>query len=131
MKKEFIAAFQLDRMNVFEVRFYTLGSNKTPDFATTAGHFIRSKRDYDRCGQCQETICKNFKVAYDFYKKWDVKHLSDLTEVEYNEMVNDLNKLKETYNYIYRELKGNYKTSFAFSEVVELSKQKVKKVLYK
>lgn len=45
--KEFMYCFQISKLIVFEVEYYTLGGNKAPYFSTSAAEFIRSKRDYN------------------------------------------------------------------------------------
>lgn len=115
-------AFQLSRFDILEVRYEFVGDNETPYFATTAEQFNRNKSDFTQAGQGQETILPPYKEAYDFYKKWDNKHLQMLTEEEYAEMQKDLDVLKNKYNYI-----ENKSGVFSFYSLVELSKQKVKK----
>ena len=44
MKKEFKILFQINKMVLFEVSYYTLGNNNNPYFTTSAMRFIRSKR---------------------------------------------------------------------------------------
>lgn len=125
MKQEFLYAFKLDRMTVFEVHYYTLGGNKTPHFSTEAEHFIRSKRDYDRSGQAQETLLPGHKAAYEFYKKWDPKHLHDLTDEEYEEVVRDLEELKSTYQWIYKDPSVPYCIQyFGLHDIKELTMRK-------
>lgn len=128
MKKEFKSVFQITKMITFEVNYYTLGNNNKPYFTTSAQEFIRSKRDYKRCGQCQKDVLNG--VAKSFYNYWDNKHLQDLTQQEYNKLIIDLEKLKERYNHIYIEqdtFKGGNR-DIRFREVVELSKQDLKKI---
>ena len=119
---EFHCALQLDKLNIFEVQYYTCGNNKSPYFATSAARFIRSKRDYTQCGQSQETVCKPFKNVYNFYKKWDTLHLKDLTEEQYSELKKDLSELLEKYNHIFSD------KDICFDDIVILSKLKPKKV---
>ena len=68
MKKEFNATFQVTRMVLFSVNYYTLGSNESPHFSTTAARFIRNKRDYSAFGQCQEDVLPRGSAAYKFFK---------------------------------------------------------------
>lgn len=130
--KEFMYCFQIDEMRVFEVRFYTLSSNKTPYFATSAAQFIRSKRDYKQCGQAQKEILPKGSAAIRFYNKWNRLHLHDLTQEEYDAVTADIEGLKERYNYIedvrecFGKSVGCYKTSIPFSQIVELSKMQPK-----
>lgn len=131
--KEFMYCFQIDKMTVFEVSFYTLGTNKEPHFSTSAAQFIRSKRDYSTCGQCQGRILPKHSAARRFYEKWDRLHLRNLTPEEYAEIGADIENLKARYNYIedvrecFGQSAGCYKTGFSFYQVVELSKQTPKK----
>lgn len=126
--KEFMYCFQIDKMTVFEVKFYTLGTNKTPYFSTSAARFIRSKCDYNECGQCQARILPNHSTARRFYDKWDRLHLHNLTPEEYAEMTVDIEMLKARYNYIedirecFGRSAGCYKTHIPFYKIVELSK---------
>ena len=128
--KEFISVFQLSKMVMFNVNYYTLSTNKSPYFSTSAERFIKSKRDFCECGQCQERLLKGFPTAMAFYRKWDVKHLKDLTDEEYAEMREDLKQLEDKYNHIIRELdesKRPYSPRISFSDEVELSKLTPKK----
>lgn len=132
--KEFMYCFQIDKMTVFEVEYYTLNTNKTPYFSTSAAQFIRSKRDYSTCGQCQERVLPKHSIARRFYEKWNHLHLHNLIKEEYREMLADIEKLKARYNYIedirecFGQSAGCYKTSIPFYEVVELSKQTPKRI---
>lgn len=124
--KEFMYCFQIDKMTVFEVNFYTLSTNKTPYFSTSAARFIRSKRDYSTCGQCQKDVLPKKSVAYRFYDKWDHLHLRNLTPKEYTEIIAHIELLKSRYNYIedIREQFGESVNCYIpFYKVVELSKQ--------
>lgn len=131
--KEFMYCFQVDRMTVFEVSFFTLSDNKAPYFSTSAGRFIRSKRDYERCGQAQPDLLPEGSAARRFYDKWDRLHLHNLTPEERAAMVADIEDLKACYNFIedvrdcFGQSAGCYKTHIPFSEIVELSKQEPKK----
>lgn len=133
MRKEFMYCFQLDKLTIFEVSFYTLGSNKSPYFTTSAAHFIRSKRDYDQCGQAQAALLPRHSAARRFYDKWDRLHLHDLTPEDYAAIVADIEDLKARYNYIedvrdcFGQSAGCYKTGIPFYSIVELSKQTPKK----
>lgn len=128
MKKEFISAFQITRMIVFEVSYYTCGNNKNPYFTTSANVFMRNKRDYNSCGQCQKDVLPKGSYAKEFFNKWDSKHLSDLTNDEYIEMMADLEQLKETYNNIYieRDTFRNQNSNISFYKIKELSMMKQK-----
>ena len=128
MKKEFIASFQLSKKIVFNVDFYTLGNNSYPHFSTSAFEFNQPKTDYCMGGQAQEDLTKGFYTARRFWRKWDKKHLQDLTEEEYADLIIDLEKMKQTYNYLWSELdeaKKPYNPWFSFDRIKELSKMKL------
>ena len=128
MKKEFIASFQLSKKIIFNVNFYTLGNNSHPYFSTSANEFNQPKTDYCRGGQAQEDLTKNFLTAKRFWEKWDKKHLQDLTENEYEELMQDIEVLKEKYNYIYKELDESlkpYHPNICFSDIKKLSMLKL------
>lgn len=132
IKNEFLAVFQISKMISFEVNYYTLGGNEKPHFATRANLFVRNKRDYLTCGQCQEDILPKGSKAYKFFTKWDKLHLNDLTEKQYENLIKDLEDLKATYNYIYRDLKDEikpYNPQISFYDEVVLSKKELKKAV--
>lgn len=99
-KREFIIAFQLSKTILFEVRYYTLGGNQAPYFATSAEKFNSRKTDFVSCGQAQERLTKDFPEAYAFYKAWDKHHCEDLTKTEYEAMIADLKLLMDKYNFV-------------------------------
>jgi hypothetical protein len=92
--------FQLTKSITFDVSYYRLGNNTNQHFSTSANVFNRPKTDYNRCGQCQEEVL--FGKAKAFYKKWDSYHLKPLKQEQYNEMLNDIEVLKQQYNFVYR-----------------------------
>lgn len=124
--KEFQAVFQISKMVLFEVNYYHLCNNEKADFSTSAEQFVRNKRGYSACGQCQKDVLPKLSKAYKFYKKWNKKHLQELTEQEFEEMYNDLEELKQTYSYMQDEFDINarpYNPYFGFDRLVEFSKQ--------
>lgn len=128
--KEFNICFQMSKMILFKVSYYTLGNNQNPYFSTSAYEFVRSKKDFCRAGQCQEDLLKEFPEAYIFYKKWDVFHLKQLTQEQYNEMRKDLCILEQKYNNLILEMEEGTKLKpdhFSFYQLVEFSKQTPKK----
>jgi hypothetical protein len=114
-------------MIVFEVDYGAITSNKEFSFSTSASEFNRPKTDYNRCGQAQEDLLHIGSKARRFYKKWDEFHLKNLTETQYAEMKQDLEVLKNQYNYIEKSADyGNY--YIPFSAIKELSMKSLKKV---
>lgn len=72
MMQEFMYCFQITKMIVFKVEYYTLCDDKTPHFSTSAARFIRSKRDYRECGQAQDRLLPKGSLARRFYEKWTI-----------------------------------------------------------
>lgn len=99
VKDEFLYAFCIDKTTVFEVEYYTLGGNRAPYFSTSAYKFNRVKTDFESGGQAQERLLPRGSAARRFYDKWDRLHLSDLTDEEYAELVDDIAELKRVYPY--------------------------------
>lgn len=129
-KQEFISVFQMSKTVIFEVNFYTLSTNKTPYFTTSAAQFCRNKRDFNQCGQAQKSLLRSYPAAMRFFKKWDACHLHDMTPVQYEEMRADLEELKSCYNYLYEELdesKRPYNPHFSFDRLANWSKQDPRK----
>lgn len=129
MKKEFKYCFQITKLIMFEVEYYTLGSNKSPYFVTQANEFFKNKKDYKSGGQAQDRLLPKNSIVRQFWEKWDKKHLKDLSDDEYREVVKDIEELKEKYNYIEYikdTFKGGYE-DFSFEQIVLLSKAELKK----
>lgn len=123
-KKRFLMAFQISKMVIFEVEYGAIKENKEWYFATSAARFVRNKQDYSECGQCQQRVLTG--AVYGFWKKWDKHHLMSLTDEQYTELMQDINTLKDNYNYI--EKGEDYTNHFIwFSELKRLSMMKVKK----
>lgn len=66
--ESFQYVFQLSKKIVFEVSYYRLGNNTNKDFSTSASEFNQPKSNYNRCGQAQNDLLKDFPLAMDFYK---------------------------------------------------------------
>lgn len=127
MKIKKFWAFQISKTIIFEVEYTQLRWNNAPDFSTQANKFNRPKTDWERCGQAQEELLPKSSNAYKFWEKWDKKHLQDLTDKEYNELLKDIDILKEKYNFIEQEQDENlYSTHLSFYELRALSMKKPK-----
>ena len=121
MKIKKFWAFQISKTIIFEVEYTQLRGNKTPDFSTQANKFNRPKTDWERCGQAQEALLPKSGEAYKFWKKWDKKHCQDLTDEEYNDLLKDIELLKECYNFIEQEQDESLNKEFlTFYELKEL-----------
>lgn len=129
MKKEFKYCFQITKLVMFEVDYYTFWNNKNPYFATSAFKFFKNKKRYEYGGQAQDQLLPENSIARQFWEKWDKEHLEDLSDDKYREVVKDIEELKEKYNYI-EDIKDTFKgeyEDFPFWEVVLLSKADLKK----
>lgn len=96
--EEFHIVFQQSRMVLFDVSYYTLGSNRAPYFATQARKYNQNKSDIVEGGQAQDRLTTGKIRA--FWKKWDPHHLQQLTDEERRELARDLESLKQVYNHI-------------------------------
>lgn len=120
--KSFHYCFQITKSIIFNVDYYLLAGNKEKYFTTSAAQFNRPKTDFNHCGQAQKSLLPRYKSAYSFYKKWDSLHLLDLTAKQHTEILEDLQNLCNSYNYMVT----NYDKGFGFSTERELSKRKLK-----
>ena len=125
MKKTYcLWAFQINKTTIFEVRYSKIGGNQTADFATSAEVFNQPKNDFKRCGQCQTDVLPKHSKARNFWEKWDEKHLHDLTENEYLDLLKDIEELKTKYNFIeIREPQTHY---ICFNNLKKLSMERLK-----
>lgn len=124
-KKFYFWAFQISKTIIFEVEYYILGNNKTPHFSTSANKFNRPKTDWNEGGQAQNDLLPHGSMARKFWGKWDKKHLQDLTDNEYAELLQDIQALKNTYNYVEGEQGVKYYSHISFWELKKLSMQKL------
>lgn len=99
--KRFTITFRLAKRKFFVVNYGDVKSNEFPYFSTSTEELNFRRSDYACCGQGQEDmLTKSFQKARDFWLKWDKKHLSKLTNAEYQELMEDLEVLKEQYHHI-------------------------------
>ena len=128
MVKEQHYVFQLDKTRIYEVHvepsilFIAPKINEpTQDgfnFSHSGAIFNRPKTDFNRCGQCQKDVTKDFPEARRFCEKLEEHHLCRMTDELYAEFCKDILLLCETYNYIKTD---KFPT---FSEERELSMNK-------
>jgi hypothetical protein len=116
---EFHAIFKIDAYILFEVSYYTLGSNSSADFTTSTNELNRSKNEYNQCGQGQEDLLKKGSKARLFFEKWDKLHLKDLNKNQYLDMIKDLELLSKSYKF---RIYNNKLNHIVFREVVDFSK---------
>lgn len=117
--KRFMYAFIISRTRVFEVEYGAIKENKDWYFATSAAKFNQPKTDWQTCGQCEEEVL--FGKPKLFFRKWNHKHLTPLTESEYSELLADIEGLKEAYPlFVYKD--ENYPCYYIpFREIKDLS----------
>jgi hypothetical protein len=115
--------FQVTKQIIFQVDYYRLGNNTHKHFSTAATELSRNKSGIVCCGQAQDELLKEHPQALFFYLKHDSKHLKDLTPAQHQEMLQDLEQLKQRYNYLE---KIDADRGFNFYAEQELSKEPLK-----
>ena len=97
----FAVTFRISKKKFFRVNFGQTKSHRQQPYFTTSGGILNYKRsDWNRCGQCQDSILLENSKAYQFFDKWNKLHLSTLTKEQYKELHDDLQELKAEYRYI-------------------------------
>ena len=84
--------FKITDKIIFEV-------NNNNYFATSAAEFNQNYTDFDECGQCQHILPYDGPAKY-FYEKWDCLHLSKLNTEQEQEIMRDIDNLKDAYEWI-------------------------------
>jgi len=112
--------FQITKSIMFNVSYYRLGNNKNKYFATSADLFNKPKSDWSECGQAQSNLLSGLSMK--FYKKWDNYHTLDLSKIEYDALLIDIEALKNAYNFLHTDTDND----FNFSDIRTFSKQKTK-----
>lgn len=116
-KGEFSYCFKITAKVVFEVKNYTLSPNLHNYLSMVAGRFDPRYTDYDECGQCQEHVLPHGCAAYKFWSKWKHRHTIHLTDRELAEVKNDIEELKQTYEFIESEW-----SDISFYKIVDMCK---------
>lgn len=124
-KKFYFWSFQISKKIIFNVAYYILGDNKCPYFSTSADKFNQPKTDYEQGGQAQAELLPKLSTAMKFWRKWDKKHLNDLTLKEYGELLKDVEVLKNCYNYIEKEQTSRHQKGISFYNSKILSMQEL------
>ena len=124
-KKFYFWSFQISKKIIFNVEYYILGDNKSPYFSTSADKFNQPKTDYEQGGQAQAELLPKLSTAMKFWRKWDKKHLNDLTLEEYRELLQDVEVLKNCYNYIEKEQTARHQKGISFYNSKILSMQEL------
>lgn len=126
LRTEFHYAFQITRLNILFVDYYTLGGNRHPYYATSAWEYCRSKMGVTRAGQCQGHATRGYSRR--FWKEFDHLHLRDLSGAEYVLLLSRLEDLKARYNHISEKRRTFAGTSYHLPDwkVRELSMMDLK-----
>lgn len=88
------------RKTQFNVQYYRIGGNKYPYFSTNCDVMNYVRSDINMGGQCQKAVLPKNTLAFRFFEKWDKKHLQQLNEDEMNEVLADIEELKNKYDYV-------------------------------
>lgn len=94
-------SFRVNPYVFFEVRYGELDYlSQDPYFSTAAELYDPKIGDLDTCGQAQKTLLEKGTPVWDFYEKWDPNHIQVMTIEAYDEMTQDLERLKAAYPYV-------------------------------
>lgn len=117
----FTILFLMDKFNVAEVTYHKLVEKQNPYLAFNGYHLSRNKRAIMGVGLREEIFGKG-KEMEDFFNKWNEKALKSLWYVDYEELLADVEALKQKYTHTER-----VGTSLDFStpEIIEFSKGRV------
>lgn len=97
----FTITFRVKKKHFFTVQFGELKSHTQQPYFSTIGYVLNHNRsNYNRCGQCQSDILPKYSLFRNFFDKWDTLHTQSLTMEQYNELLQDLEELKEKYAHI-------------------------------
>lgn len=97
----FTITFRVKKKHFFTVQFGGLKRHtQQPYFSTSGGILNHIRSDWNQCGQCQSYILPSGSLFRNFFDKWDTLHIKRLTMEQYNELVKDLEELKEKYTHI-------------------------------
>ena len=107
----------------FEVEYIQLGANQNPHFGTSACIMNHRRTDINEGGQAQESVLPKNSLAYKFYKKWEKKQWQMLTEEEMTEVLNDIEELKNKYDYV--SMVGG-KFGISFHSEVDLQRKNIR-----
>ena len=141
--KEFKFSFQLSKIAILTICYYKLGENESAEFTISVTVLQSEKHDSIMCGQCQEggakgegavarfvnkfnmcghckeEVSKGYGAARLFVDKFNSLHNECLNETQYNEIVAEIEILKQKYNWIESE---------SFNKIVSMSKLTPKKI---
>lgn len=128
--EEFKFSFQLSKIAILTVCYYKLVENEGAEFTISGAEFTisvtvlhkggakgdvaRFVNKFNTCGQCQE----GYGAARLFVDKFNLLHNKCLNETQYNEIVAEIEILKQKYNWIESE---------SFNQIVSMSKLTPKK----
>ena len=122
--KEFKFSFQLSKIAILTICYYKLVENESAEFTISVtvlrgakgdGAVARFVNKFNMCGHCKE----GYGAAKFFVDKFNSLHNECLNEMQYNEIVAEIEILKQKYNWIESE---------SFNKIVSMSKLTPKKI---
>lgn len=116
----FTILFLMDKFHVAEVKYRKLVEKQNPYLAFN-GYRISHKRDFIDVGFREEIFGKGKEMG-DFFNKWNEKALKCLWYVDYEELLAELEVLKQKYTHTERM---GTSLDFSTQEIIEFSKGRV------
>lgn len=97
----FTITFRVKKKHFFMVQFGGLKYHTQQPYFSTSGAVLNHTRNgYKRGGQCQPWILPKHSLFRKFFDKWDTLHTQSFTMEQYNDLLKDLEELKEKYAHI-------------------------------
>lgn len=97
----FTLSFRIKKKHFFTVEFGGLKVHRQQPYFSTSGFALNHVRsNWKHGGQCQRNILPKGSLLYKFFEKWDVLHTKPLTMEQFKELKQDIEELKEKYDYV-------------------------------
>ena len=96
---EFRYMFKTAPDTIFAVDNRTIGDNDFASFNTSVYQFNEKRNNFLIAGQAQEELLQEGSVARNFYEKWKSQEFATLDDSTLNNVMSDLETLKQEYSY--------------------------------
>lgn len=96
---EFRYMFKTAPDTIFAVDNRTIGDNDFASFNTSVYQFNEKRNNFLIAGQAQEELLQEGSVARNFYEKWKNQEFATLDDSTLNNVMSDLETLKQEYSY--------------------------------
>ena len=96
---EFRYMFKTAPDTIFAVDNRTIGDNDFASFNTSVYQFNEKRNNFLIAGQAQEELLQEGSVARNFYEKWKAQEFATLDDSTLNNVMSDLETLKQEYSY--------------------------------